>query len=238
MLVPAEQHVADRAHRSSFPPAASGSTLRLRGLLTGGGIDGNEELTAVNGVLLLVLLAALGITILQIGQLIWLHLFLGLVLVGPVGLKIGSTAYRFGRYYTRNAVYLAKGPPMIVLRAIGPFVVALTVVVFASGFVLLFDGPRSRGTPLLIHKASFIVWLVVTGVHVLGHLPSLGSAMRAVKLAGERSGAPPPPAVSGAAGRWIALCGAIVGGVVLALALLPHYGIWTAPGAFPHHHHD
>jgi hypothetical protein len=36
----------------------------------------------------------LGITIVRIGQLIWLHLFLGLLLLGPVGAKLASTGYR------------------------------------------------------------------------------------------------------------------------------------------------
>jgi len=65
---------------------------RLR--LLGGGVDGNEWLTTATGV---VLLAVLGVTIVRIGQLIWLHLFLGLLLLGPVALKLGSAGYRFIR---------------------------------------------------------------------------------------------------------------------------------------------
>ncbi len=61
----------------------------------GGGPDGNEQLTAATGVVLIVLLAALGVTILRIGQLTWLHFFLGLLLIGPVMLKLASTGYRF-----------------------------------------------------------------------------------------------------------------------------------------------
>src|SRR2546421_242257 len=38
----------------------------------GGGTDGNERLTAVAGVLLLVLFAVIGVTIIRIGQLLWL----------------------------------------------------------------------------------------------------------------------------------------------------------------------
>ena len=73
--------------------------------LMAGGPDGNERLTAVTGVLLLVLLAVLGVTIVRIGQLTWLHLFLGLLLIGPVGLKMASTGYRFTRYYTHDPAY-------------------------------------------------------------------------------------------------------------------------------------
>jgi hypothetical protein len=207
-----------------------------RNALWGGGIDGNEQLTSITGLILIVLLAALGVTIVQIGQLIWLHLFLGLLLLGPVLLKIASTGYRFTRYYRRAAIYVAKGPPMLALRAMGPFVVLSTLVVFVSGVVLLFDGPRSRATPLMIHKVSFFVWLAFMGLHILVHLPGLGRAIRAVHLEAEDSGTPLEGIGSGAAGRWIALSGAIVAGAVVAIVLIPHFGVWTAPGAFAHHH--
>ena len=201
------------------------ASVRRFAWLRGGGTDGNEELTAMTGVILIVLLAVLGVTIVRIGQLIWLHLFLGLLLLGPVLLKVASTGYRFVRYYARDPIYRAKGPPIAALRAMGPVVVVSTVVVFATGIWLLIVGPRGRSTPLLLHKVSFFVWVAFMGVHVLAHLPSLGSSVRA-------AGARP-----GAAGRWIALAGAIVGGAALAIVLIRHYGIWTAPGAFPHHHH-
>jgi hypothetical protein len=216
----------------------AGSASRTRGrrwpALLGGGSAGNEELTAVTGVLLVGLLAVLGVTILRIRQLIWLHLFLGLLLIGPVVLKMASTGYRFVRYYARDAIYRAKGPPEAALRVIGPVLVASTVAVFVSGVVLMLVGPARRSTPLLVHKVSFILWLALTALHVLGHLPGLGRSLRAVSLApdGEPSASGP-----GTAGRWIALTGAIVGGVVLAVALIPHFSLWTGPGAFPHHHH-
>jgi hypothetical protein len=203
----------------------------------GGGIDGNEQLTAMTGVILLFMLAVLGVTIVRIGQLMWLHLFLGLLLLGPVALKLGSTGYRFLRYYTRAAIYRAKGPPMPALRTIGPFVVLSTLVVFASGIVLLLDGPARRATPLLIHKASFIVWLLFMGLHVLAHLPGLPRSLRAVRLGTEGLGIHVEGSGSGTAARWLTLAGALAAGLVLALVLIPHFGIWTAPGALPHHEH-
>ena len=129
----------------------------IRARLLGGGVDGNEWLTRATGVVLIVLLAVLGITIVRIGQLTWLHLFLGLVLVGPVALKLASTGYRFVRYYTHSPRYVDRRPPAWALRAIGPIVVATTAVVFASGIVLLLDGPRHRGPWLSVHKVGFIV---------------------------------------------------------------------------------
>jgi hypothetical protein len=201
-----------------------------------GGVDGNEWLTTATGIVLLVLLAVLGVTIVQIGQLIWLHLFLGLLLMGPVALKMATTGYRFARYYSHDPRYVERGPPLLPLRLIAPIVVVTTVIVFASGLVLLFEGPRSRATWLTIHKVSFIVWVVFTAVHVLGHLPRVGELLRVPRSdTGER-------AISaggdGSLGRWIALSGAIVAGAVLAVVLISHFGAWTAPGAFPHHHHE
>ena len=199
----------------------------------GGGIDGNEQLTAMAGVILIVLFAVLGVTIVRIGQLIWLHLFLGLLLLGPVLLKLASTAYRVARYYLRTAIYVAKGPPVIALRAMGPVLVALTATVFVSGVVLLFEGPRNRGTLVTIHKVSFIVWLVFFGLHVLAHAPGLPRSLRAVQLGEDRA---PYSGGGGAAGRWIALAVALIGGAVLAVVLIPHFGVWTAAGALRHHH--
>jgi hypothetical protein len=67
-----ESHVRTRPPRQ--PPASSESrsgsthgTRVLRALLAGG-TEGNERLTVLTGLLLTVLLAALGITIVRIGQ--------------------------------------------------------------------------------------------------------------------------------------------------------------------------
>jgi hypothetical protein len=196
--------------------------------LTGGGTDGNEQLTAANGLILILLFAVIGVTILRIGQLISVHLFVGLLLLGPVALKMASTGYRFVRYYTGDPVYREKGPPELGLRLIAPVVVLTTVVVFVSGIVLLFIGPAHRGSLLTIHKVSFIVWVVFVAIHILGHLPGYAGALRgAPRTAGGRS--------PGGAGRVISIAGALVAGAVLAIVLIPQFGVWTAH--FPHHHH-
>ena len=44
------------------------------------------------------LLAVIGVTIPELRQLISVHLFVGLLLLGPVALKMVSTGYRFVRY--------------------------------------------------------------------------------------------------------------------------------------------
>lgn len=204
-----------------------------RDALTGGGPDGNEHLTAINGAVLIVLLAVIGFTIPQLRQFIWLHLFIGMLLFGPVVLKMASTGYRFVRYYTGSVVYRLKGPPELILRLMGPVVVVSTLAVFATGVVLLIVGPQHRDPWLLLHKVSFIVWVVFMSLHVLGHLPAIARAFGI----GPRREEEPGEAGRGAAGRWIALSGALVAGAVLAIVLIPEFSAWTAHGVFVHHHH-
>jgi hypothetical protein len=204
--------------------------------LGAGGTEGNERLTVQSGVVLIVLLAVLGVTILRIGQLLSVHLFVGLLLLGPVALKLASTGYRFLRYYTHEPRYRRKGPPAPALRWLAPLVVLTTVVVFASGVALLLLGPSSRSSLLLVHKASFFVWLGATAIHVLGHLPDIqqtfagsGELRDAVFSNARGAGhAHEPAARAGSAGRALALAGALVAGLVLAVALIPRYGPWLS----------
>jgi hypothetical protein len=195
----------------------------------GGGTDGNEQLTAVTGIVLILLLAVIGVTILRIQQLISVHLFVGLLLMGPVALKIASTGYRFMRYYARNPAYTHKGPPAPALRAIAPLVVISTVGVFVSGMLLLIQGAGSKDRWLVWHKATFIVWIVFCGLHVLGHLPRLSRSVKAVREGGGNGKSP------GELGRWLALIGVLVGGVVLAIALIPDFHSWQHSAVFQQH---
>ena len=64
------------------------------------GAEGNERLTAMTGAVLLIGLAVECYTILRIGRLLTLHVFLGMLLLGPVVLKAGSVLPRFVRYFT------------------------------------------------------------------------------------------------------------------------------------------
>jgi hypothetical protein len=194
--------------------------------LTGGGTDGNERLTAAAGVLLLVLFAVLGVTIVRNGQLLWLHLFVGMLLIGPVLLKLTSTGYRFARYYTSDPAYRRKGPPAMPMRLLAPLVVISTVVVFGSGVVLLFAGPSSRSTLFPIHKFSFFAWLALTGLHVLGHLADLPAPLRA-DYGAEEGLAGIPGRLAGRDGRVLSLAGMLVAGLVLAVLVIPEFGPWV-----------
>lgn len=136
----------------------------------------NERLTATTAVVLVVLLAVEGVTILFIRPLLSWHMFVGLLLIPPVALKLGSTGYRMARYYRHSPAYVRRGPPPFLLRALAPLVVAATVTVFATGVALLAAGPRrGQGMLLGLHKVSFVVWLGATGLHVLAHLRRLPS---------------------------------------------------------------
>src|SRR3954447_26124752 len=87
------------------------------------GVAANARLTGALAAALLVLLAAEGVTIPIIGQLLGPHIFIGVLLIPPVALKMTSTGYRFARYYTHDGRYVAKGPPPAPLRILAPGVV-------------------------------------------------------------------------------------------------------------------
>jgi hypothetical protein len=137
-----------------------------------GGAGGNERLTAMTGAVLLILLLIECYTILRIGRLLTLHVFLGMLLLGPVTLKAASVLYRFVRYYTGSEPYRRKGPPAPLLRAIGPVIMLLTACVFGSGVMLAVAGP-GNGPWLNLHRLSFIAWAFFITVHVLAYLPRL-----------------------------------------------------------------
>src|SRR3954447_10451548 len=119
--------------------------------------EGNAALTSAAAVALVVLLLAEGVTILDMGGLRTPHMFIGLVLIPPVLVKLGSTGYRFARYYLRTSAYREKGPPLTLLRLMAPVLVLTTVGVFATGVLLLLLGHRSD-TLIQIHKVCFIAW--------------------------------------------------------------------------------
>jgi hypothetical protein len=179
----------------------------------------NERLTAAAGAVLFLLLAAEGVTILSIRPLLSAHMFIGMLLIPPVALKLASTGWRFARYYAGDRAYVDRGPPLLPLRMLAPVVVASTVVVFATGVALLIRGP-GRGIVIGLHKASFVVWLVATGIHVLAYLP------RVPRLAASDWRLHRPAPAGGFARRTL-VAGALVAGVVLAVATLGYMHPWA-----------
>lgn len=184
------------------------------------GVEVNELLTSSAAALLVILLIAEGITILDMRGLLGPHMFIGLVLIGPIALKLASTGYRFVRYYTGAPVYVAKGPPHLALRALAPVLVAATMMIFATGIWLLALGHRSD-LVLTLHKVSFIVWSGVFGVHFLAYLPRAGRSLRTAWTAAP---ARPRNPARRAAALLVAL--SLCAGLVLALTLLAQIGAW------------
>jgi len=191
-------------------------------------VEANARLTASVAVVLFVLLAAEGVTILRIRPLLTPHVFIGMLLVPPVLLKVGSTTWRFARYYLGSPEYRRKGPPPLVLRLLGPLLVALTVVVFASGIALLLAPTAWHDRLLLLHKASFIVWIAAMVVHVLGHI--LDTARLAPRDWMHRT----RKQVRGAGLRQWSIVVSLALGFVLALITVPEIGRWLAAGGVHH----
>lgn len=208
--------------QTSDVPATRWAGLTGLRRLTGGGTTGNEILTAATGAMLFVLLAALGVTILRVHALLSEHMFIGLLLIPPVLLKMSTTGYRFARYYAGDESYRRKGPPMTPLRLMAPVVVVSTVAVFATGVVLLLEGPSSRGGWLFLHKATFALWIVFTGLHIVAHLHEMPRLLRADFARPGLGGRD----VSGRAGRMMSLACALTLGVVVAILLVPQFGPW------------
>lgn len=181
------------------------------------GPEGNERLTAVTGAILLVLFAAEGVTILGLDSLLYWHYFIGFLLVGPICVKIGSTGYRFMRYYTGRPAYVRKGPPMILLRVLGPFVVLTSCAVMATGIALGFgESSQLAGLPmLLLHKGFFVLWAGAMTIHVLAYLwrlPRLVAADLPLTRAHRAASA-----VGGSSLRWALTVVGVAGGVVFAV---------------------
>jgi hypothetical protein len=183
-----------------------------------GGVAGNERLTNSTSAVLFVLLAIEGVTILSLRSLLAPHVFIGVVLIPPVLLKVASTGYRFVRYYRGSAPYVRRGPPPILLRALGPLIVFATAVLLATGVALLVMG-RGDGLVRNLHTWSFIAFLVVTSVHVLAHareVPAQAAAdwRPATRLPGSR-------------GRRAVVLASLIVGLALGAVAVAYDGSWV-----------
>ncbi len=122
-------------------------------------VVGNERLTALAGAVLLVLFVVELVTVPNLRALLSVHILVGVLLVGPLVVKLGSTGYRFLRYYTGSPAYVRKGPPHLPLRLLAPMLVAATLVMIGSGIGLVVTGPLYPGPLLLVHGLSTLLWL-------------------------------------------------------------------------------
>jgi len=167
--------------RTRRPVAARSAARAARRPL--GGADGNARLTAATGAVLLVLLAVEGATVPFLGALLSVHIFVGMLLLGPIALKLASTGYRLLRYYGGGLEYVEHGPPAPLMRVlVAPVLVASTITLFGTGVGLLVL--PGTGAIVGLHKASFAVWFFAMGIHVLAYglkmwcrlLPGVASA--------------------------------------------------------------
>jgi hypothetical protein len=172
-----------------------------------GGSAGNEQLVALVGAALILGLAIEGATLLRITSLLTVHAFVGMLLIPIATLKLAGAGWRALRYYRGADEYVRRGPPPLLLRVlVAPVVVLSTLALFATGVALLALDQR-HGTIVGLHKASFVVWLPATGLHVLAHLPKLLSRLS------ER--------LPGLGLRLASLGAVVVAGATLAVVTLP-----------------
>jgi hypothetical protein len=186
---------------------------------------GNQRLTAMTGAVLLILFTAECLTLLQLGHLLTLHVFLGMLLLGPVGLKIASTLWRFTRYYTGAPAYVWRGPPAPLQRVTGPFVILTTVAVLGTGIMLIIEGNSPGAWNWIpLHRLSFLAWAFFMLIHLGSYVPKLpvilsGRADQTRRVLAAR------------ATRWLLLCGFLAAGVGLALATYHLAGQWGGSGS-------
>ena len=148
------------------------------------------------------------------------HLFLGLLLLPPVALKLASTGWRFLRYYAGDRLYRHEGPPRPLLRLLAPLLIASTLVLFGSGIALAVVG--HGGLWFVVHIVSFGLWGLLMIVHVLAYL---ARTLRDGTADWRRSR---KPVLVGARGRRAALGGAVLAGVILAVATYPTQQGWVS----------
>ena len=189
-----------------------------------GGADGNERLTAATGAVLLVLFATEGFTILSVHQLITVHFFLGMLLIGPVLLKAAAVCYRFARYYTGAAEYRRKGSPAPLLRVLGPVVLASSLGVLGTGVMLAVD-ESALGPWLFLHKVCFFLWFGAMTIHVLAYVWRVPGLVGA-DLTGSPGAARTRQVLAGRGARWVLLGASILAGLVIALTTLHLSAPW------------
>jgi hypothetical protein len=201
---------------SDVPAGARRATTRRHRLTVARawGPAGNARLTASTGLVLLVLLVVETLTTLALRSYLPVHIFLGLLLLPPVALKLASTGWRFLRYYTRDRPYRLAGPPRPLLRMLAPLLVASTLSLFGSGVVLIVVG-HGGGAVGTVHSLSFVVWGVLMVVHVLAYLA------RVLRIGPADWRRQAEVVVAGALSRRALLSGALLLGVILALAAYP-----------------
>jgi hypothetical protein len=181
-------------------------------------------MTAV--VLLLLVVAELATVVMGARGHLSLHVTVGLILVPPVLLKIGTTTWRMVSYYRGDAAYFEKGPPLLALRILGPFLVVLTFLVLGSGIGLVVVPHSQHSSLLIVHKASFYLWLATFLIHAVAHFKQM------IRAAGRDALARTRVFSAGVRSRQLVLGGSVSLGIALALLLAERAEVYLR--IYPH----
>ena len=188
------------------------------------GVAGNARLTSSTAAVLFLLFAAEGLSLFGIGRFLTLHIVVGMMIVPPLLVKLGSTSYRFTKYYLGDPAYKEKGPPPVILRMLGPFLIVVTFVLMVSGIALLYVPGHLRSTVFFVHKASFVLWFGALAIHVLGHL------LETAELAPRDWSRRTREDVAGASARQWLIVTSIVAGLILGIFFAPDAGRFLLSG--------
>ena len=186
-------------------------------------VVGNERMTALAGAVLLVLIVVELVSTAMLRTLMSIHVFVGVLLAGPLVVKLGSTGNRFLRYYTGSPAFVRRGPPRLALRVMAPLLIATTLVVIGSGIGLVLTGPLDAGLLLPLHSFSVLVWLPLIAIHFFAHIRRVPHL-----VADDWSN---PSGSSVATGRRLRLgvnLGALLLGAIATILLLPAATPWIA----------
>lgn len=186
------------------------------------GVVGNERLTALAGAALLVLVLIEVVSSVNLHMGITLHIVAGVLLCGPLLVKLGSTGYRFLRYYISASAYQRKDPPRLPLRVLAVPLVVVTLAMTGSGIGLVVIGPAHAGFLLPLHDLSVLVWLSLIAVHVGAYLWRTPRV-----IAGDWTKHARENQQEGCLLRLSVNLGALVCGVIATLLLFPGVAPWV-----------
>lgn len=182
----------------------------------------NERLTTMAGAVLFVLIVTELVTTATIHALLSAHVVVGILLAGPLVVKLGSTGYRFLRYYAGSPAFVRKGPPRLALRVLAPLLLATTLVLIGSGIGLLVTGPSQPGPLLAVHNISALIWLPMIAIHTFAYV------WRVPQSLADDWGTLPAEPVPGRTLRLGVNLGALLGGALAAVFVFPSAASWVA----------
>lgn len=184
------------------------------------GVVGNQRLTALASAVLFVLFLVILATLPLIRQLLQVHIVVGVLLLGPLVIKLGTTGYRFVRYYTRSPEFVSAGPPRLTLRILAPLLVVTTLVLVGSGIADLATGPAMAGPFTEVHDLSAMAWIVLSSIHVFAYIRR--SVRRGADDVRDHEH------VEGRRPRLITVAVGVAAGAVAVVLLLPTAMPWLA----------